>query len=446
MRMICPSLISILVVTAGASCGGDGNKPAIADAPVPTPDTRIPTRDLTVDIFNAPDDPVAAGLYFAYQDGDGAWQTAPAPVAGKLTIPLRSDRYGVAIGCVRPNATSANTNVEYGTLTESDTITMSASRCRKPTPAAASKIQGTLTTTPESSNTVDFGTRGTFAFTNAGETTAAYMLGAVPGTADLVVTREDKDGNTDRFAVERNVVVGATALTKDINVNGLAAPLRILQPVKGDPSLSLVFSTLNTASTTGEAADSAVPLEILSPPLAQLVATDTFETAVIDSTSSNDDVYIAKVTARPVALDVPTNAFAPATVSVNGTGANIKIKLTWTKLTSPGFDFYNAGASTENSFISLLWSDAWMGAASSLELPNFQTVIGWPAMLTAPITSARVSVSKSEGTFSEVGYTYTSFTRGGDVAPTLRSARSVARERCYHLGTNRERCVKIPSR
>ncbi len=151
------------------ACGDDGgSSPPPTDSPTDTPSERT----ITVDIGDKPDS------LFAFQDGDGPFQLAPARNGTTITLTIESDRYAVVRLC---NPTSSVALVAYRAATETDI----AFRCILRS-APVGNITGTITSTVDDGLQLLHGETINFEF--AAETSFTYDL-ATSGTSDFVASR-----------------------------------------------------------------------------------------------------------------------------------------------------------------------------------------------------------------------------------------------------------------
>jgi hypothetical protein len=415
-------LSPVLLVFAACS----GNDKSSPDAKIiNNPDADIdaaPSHLLKVKLSNPPADLPAAGVAIAYQDGDGAWRAASAPIAGVISIPLSNNKFGVALGCVDPSdPTSPDATIVYSTFIESPEVALSLGSCRSSS-VATSAINGTATTTALTRNVIAFGFNQTAATTTANVTTKSYTRATNPKTADLVTLRQDPTTKVvDKFAIERDVVVSTSPLIKDLNFNAMSAPESVAQPVPVAATGSQFFIIYETPTTLVFSLDSTPPYAVTAPPAAQRKAGDSVD-VFLSADSSTGTVSVESVFAAPQAVTVGPNLLAPITAAV--TSKPNVLSITWTALAGAAYsvDFSGDCGATCFSFLSATYSKQWLAGASMVTSPDFSTVVGWnPTLVIDPLkTSGAMNAEIDVGNYPDIGSTVTIYSQAFDLRPPFR--------------------------
>ena len=436
-----------LVVAVGASaCGSSASGP---DAAIDQPDHG---GTLVVTLTTPPAD--LSTLFFAYQDGSDAWKVAPSPVAGVITIPLVHNKYGFARGCLAPLfLDSPDLRVTHATLDEQAALAMELGQCQAQRAASTSAIQGTITTVAQRTHDLRFGPDRKTVTTGVGETSASYALAAQPSTADLILARSDPTTRTvDRFAVQRNVVVGANPLAENLDFNALAAPDTVAQPV--NPAYPTFFSMIyRTTSTVIALLGNKPPYVIATPPAAQRLATDTIDLAVQQQGAGLDDVFVDQVFSSPQAVTLPANLMGPLTVAPIAGSQSLHVG--WTPIAVPTASYQanlSSGCGTRCTMYALIsFSAGWLGGSSTWDPPDLSGVAGWsPRLLYAP-TSVTVTVSANveSGTHATAGYSFVSHTNGVKLGAVRAASPAATPHRLCNPAWERDgrpACMTLPPR
>ncbi|HPH64824.1 MAG TPA: hypothetical protein PLF40_03735 [Kofleriaceae bacterium] len=391
--------------------------PVAADAPV---DANL--KSVVVTLVDPPADLAAAGLVFAYQDGDGAWQKAPAAVGGKITFQVANDRYGFAFDC--PDGTDHQINAQYATQSTKPSVATDLGFCSAATVVVPpGSITGTLQTIGERTHTISFGTRRVTKTTAANEVSVPYSFTVPLTTADMILSRRDAAGVYDRYAVERNVTVGAAPVTKQFDFNALSTPDVVAQPTPaaGTSNFASIYFTSTSRQTFFS---SEPPFSIAAPPVAQRLPTDKFEVSLTHFAANGDaSVGIDKVMASPQAVELPDNLLNLITLTAAGPG---KVKVGWQRLANPKANYYSSASFSCGdqcgAFVFANFSQAWLGASTSAtwttpELPIF----GISGLTNFAFVEMNAEIET--GTYPDVGYVYEFHSRSNQIS-TLRKPTS----------------------
>ena len=94
-------LVGLLAACTKAESPASPDASSESDAAVQVADAAIDAspREITLNVPNHPLDAAPNDFVVAFQDGDGPWTRAPAPVGDDYTIPIENERYGVLVAC-----------------------------------------------------------------------------------------------------------------------------------------------------------------------------------------------------------------------------------------------------------------------------------------------------------------------------------------------------------
>ena len=180
LAQLSPLLFSFSLAGCGGGAATPIDGPSSADAPV---DAAVKTVEVT--LVDPPADVAAAGLTFAYQDGDGAWQKAPTPVGGKITLTLSNEKYGFAADCVFNDFHAVETR--YATVTDTPAFSQTLEGCTT-APTLAGMMTGQIITLGDSKHALAHGSSQA-KLTTVGMQTLPYSFAVAPGTADVLLAR-----------------------------------------------------------------------------------------------------------------------------------------------------------------------------------------------------------------------------------------------------------------
>lgn len=436
-----PLLFSLSLAACGDSAVVSVDAPVAADAPV---DANL--KSVVVTLNDPPADLAAAGLVFAYQDGDGAWQKAPAAVGGKITFQVANDRYGFAFDCPDSENNSHEIEAHYGTQSTKPSFALDLGFCSAATVVVPpGSITGTLQTIGNRTHTVSFGARRVSKTTAAAEVSVPYTLTAPLTTADMILSRRDAAGVYDRYAVERNVTVGAAPLTKQIDFNALSAPDVVAQPTPAS-GISNFASIYFTSTSRQTFFSSEPPFSIAAPPVAQRLPTDKFEVSLTHSTEAVDaQVGIDKIMASPQAVVLPDNLLNLITLTAVGPG---KVKVDWQRLADPKANYYSSASFSCGdqcgAFVFADFSQAWLGAGTTATWTTPELPIFGISGLTS-FAFVEMNADIETGTYPDVGYVYEVYSRSNQLStlrkPTSKGfAAAQQAARCYGRWAKRAIC------
>jgi hypothetical protein len=422
-RSLVQFLPTTLLSIGAVACG---NSPAAKPDGVvtsPTVDGAIePTRLVTANLVQPPADLAAAGLVFAYQDGDGPWQLAPAAVNGKISLALTSEKFGFASGCARPSSSTVTLDLIYATITESPQFDVSVRRCRaQVAPPVLSSITGNISSGTQQTHNLVHGFRQV-SIDTMDATSGSYTLPAAVGTADLILSRQNTDDSIiNKFSIQRDVAVTNTPVTKDLDFNQMPAPEVIVQPIgPGGGYLGVVYFTA-TSILFSDALFG--PFNITVPAASQRIATDKIDIYGGQSGPGDlDSIDLDQVVSTPSALVFPaTNMMGPVTATaVAGTKS---LQVSW-PLSVSGASYRSelrGGAVTCNNcflIIDARFSPAWMGNAPSWTTPDFSGITtGWNPVFDIAPDTVQIFGDIEQGSYPDVGYKLISYSKGASIAP-----------------------------
>jgi hypothetical protein len=440
-------LVLLLPLIFVLACG-DGSQVTLDAAPATDTST---VSNVVIEIIDAPSNPSASGLVVAYQDGDGPWQAGPDLTAATLTLRLQSVSFAVAVGCV-PTRAGPNpaVTIKYAMVTSINSpLRFPAGMCGKPPLAATGSIMGTLTSVADATHDVAYGMANR-SFSSVDNQPLDYALAVAAGTHDLLVSRQLPNGTVDHYGIERDVAVAAAPLLRNYVMDQVAAPYTVPLPTTLDPRFSIVFSWFQSLTTRSTQLDTVPPFDLISPPLAQYLDSDAFEALVITGESFLDNVSVNQVWARPTPMVIPSNSFAP--ISVSGTGADLTVS--WTPIVNAGATAqpptYSLSLQASRLSVAISWDDSWIGGRTSVPLPDLAGVVNWPSRLTAPIRNVLVSATTTIGTYPQLGYQRTVFTRGIAAGSKMRTGDKsgdftlMPTEHCISRGDDARYCFMWP--
>ncbi len=405
LAQLSPLLFSFSLAGCGGGTATPIDGPSSADAPV---DAAVKTVEVT--LVDPPADVAAAGLTFAYQDGDGAWQKVPTPVGGKITLTLSNEKYGFAADCVFNDFHAVETR--YATVTDTPAFSQTLEGCTT-APTLAGMMTGQIITLGDSKHALAHGSSQA-KLTTVAMQTLPYSFAVAPGTADVLLARSTAANQVDRFGVERAVTVSATTpLTRTFDFNNnVPEPDLVPQPI-AEGLDGFFYTTYRTTTSALQLVSSTPPFEIAVPPRADRRSDDTVEVGLTEYTPDGaSSVAARKVMDAPQAITVPPNIFSPITaVPTGATG----FKLGWQKLSDSTARYgssitFACGANCEGA-MSVQFSSAWLGNGSTAQwtTPAFATALGIPSVQTG---SAQVDVTATieTGTYPKLGYTSVAYT------------------------------------
>ena len=396
-------------------------------------DAQPATKIVEVTLLNPPADLAAAGLVFAYQDGDGAWQKTSAAIGDKITFQVANDKFGFAADC--STGIEHDITVQYATQSSTPSLALRLGGCSAPTAVTLpGLLSGTLASLGDRAHTISFANRRIHKNTATAESSLAYSLPVPSTTADIILSRRElNDGVFDRFAVERNVAVGATPVSKQFDFNSLAAPELVLQPAPLQGN-SVLFGVYFTATSQQSYVDSTPPLYIVAPPLAQRLSTDKVEVSLYhldDNLTSSVEIDKVMATQQPVTL--PDNVLGSITVTTPGTD---KTKVSWQPISNPNARYYSSlsfGCGDRCS-VSLTadFTPQWLGNIA----PVVWTTPELSIFGIAPLSygSVQVTAAVAVGSYPNVGYEYQAHTKGANFTMQSKPTSGVSRvDRLLHI-------------
>jgi hypothetical protein len=328
-------------------------------------------------------DGTAAGghalLWVAFNDGDGPWQAVPG-IGPVYTVEVRSGRYGLAFVC-ESDLGAPSGEVIHASVDELPAVTVF---CGEAPPSTYRKLAGKISGLPPDASVL-LQVRGGFAALDAPVT--GYSMTAPVGTFDLGVFASVK-GRATQALVRRDVVISAdTTLDLDFATQGVALVRQPLR-VSGAPAGTVEWkgsTALVTASDSllwGDDDVSHSPADYAALPASALRPGESqkFELGVNGPLpAAQDFVGVIRTFREPAALDVALPApFASPQVS-RAAGAGARPRVTFQPY--PGALFYQLVCSQQVGRAEVSWlsifTPAWLGGATSYELPDWSTVPGF---------------------------------------------------------------------
>lgn len=287
-------------LTSFASCGESSS--AVQDA-APTPQDALAETAVTVPLAGFPTD--RSKLAFAYFDARGAWQMLPTPAADQASFTVQGPTFALAIGC-NEDFFAVTVDVAHRTVTETQAAMKAPLLCALPADGVVTAVSGNLTSVEKTSNTLAMGKAAKTISFGAGETSKPYSLNVPIGKVDVFGAIVNDNGFPATVMVERDFVVGATAITNKNVSMGSVAPVVVAQPGATISSLSTTIITANSSSPDFDIVDA--PYAFVGLPAALARPTDIYaQTATNDDAVGDGDVTMHKLAATPTAFTFEAN-------------------------------------------------------------------------------------------------------------------------------------------
>ena len=170
------------------------------DAPIDAPSA------ITLTVPAHPTDATTYKYVVAFQDGDGPWTLAPAPVGDDYLLPIVSDRYGVLVTCSglwQRQGGASIVQTEYFTRAETTRVQIDLSACGDP--RVLGRIEGTVSNAGVQ-NPVGLAVDDFLSVRSGG---GSYSLPAPLGKRDVIASQEGAY-QIDRMLIERDLQVAST--------------------------------------------------------------------------------------------------------------------------------------------------------------------------------------------------------------------------------------------
>jgi hypothetical protein len=369
---------------------------------------------LVVTLQGLPADVATAKLQFAYQDGDGPWQMAPAPVGATISISLADSKYGFAIGCAlsSPRLYSGTVEIIYSTVAESLQLNRKIpSFCPRSTPTGT-MLEGSLVSTPGKKLQVAFG-RQSFESGITTALTTPYSIATLPQTADLLAVRLDADGTVDRFQVERSISVGQTSLSKNLDFDSMPPAEGTPQPLPAGVTNSFLQTSYVTTTSRINVVDTTPPFTIFTPSPAQRKPSDAIE-QFLEVSAPEGSIFAEKVVEQPSAFTIgPQLLTSVAATRVNGTKA---FTIEWSAVSNATYyASFDAGATEFAEF-----SPGWLDGKTTWTTADLSTIAGWNPLLVPdpakPFASLRAGAQFITGSYPAIGSSLLQYSKSVDVA------------------------------
>lgn len=411
----------VLVTAVAVGCGGSGS--GIDTDGGGTGDTgdnggdggTAGARTVTLTLPNRPNNAAMFSFLVAYQDGNAAWQLAPAPTGDTYSFTINAPSYGVAYACIGsvPGNQAAQqrsvTSAHFAVGERTDVTLDVPARCSDRQGAGVT-LSGNVANRPSGGVlVVQFGGRSTF----VGSQTGNFTMQVPPGTRDLIITHAVPEGNGDFYVdetvVERDLAVTANA-THDIDFSTSASIDFYTVDASAAPTNARVVAstTLYTASgTTASLVREAQNWETDALAAVQMRTSDVYDEsiAVIQVGSS---ALLTHATSAPA-----DQAYvAPAPLGLAMTTVPTKMPYTTLMTTWPAYPeavgyLWNAtqqSSCSGNLACTTVWS-AYLspgvtGASPAYVMPDLSALAGWKDAFqlgTTAITGSVTAITSSAG-------------------------------------------------
>jgi hypothetical protein len=407
-------------------CGGGGGNVTLPTGDGGNDGTNPNATKIMFTLNNVPSDAKAFTFVAAYQDGDGAWQPAPAPVGDTYTFDVSSATWGFAYACqVNVQVAGAGTNlrdvVEYHFAAAERTSWTEDILARCTDRITYVPLSGTISPAP--GNTVGayrIAYGGNFVFID--RTTGNYSMLVAPGTHDLLILHGTDKGTVGDFLVDgaivqRNVAVNAAMTMPTVNGNNRTATKSLT--VSLPASTTVISSTTDLLTGNGTAVPLAhltkAPLLSTALATAQVAAGDVYDQRATFQLVKDQTVTFTTATTTPTNLSPPAPTPAPLGATTTTSAATTPYPMfmstwpgyasavgyTWTLAQTPMAAGCGGGSCT------ITWT-AWVspgaaGAMPSYKMPDLSQLPGWSnalqfvtgamgAMATGDVTAMTSSV------------------------------------------------------
>ncbi len=376
------------------ACGEDGAAP---DAPA------APSVDVLFTILDHPANPAAFGLIVAFQDGDGEW-TAAERDGATYTLPIRTDRYGVAWTCVSGSGSGGFVGLAYFTLAEMPALavkTVPGNQCTDDPPSGT--FAGTVT-----------GGQGTFisVFKDPQHGVLlsptdphTFSITASPTPGDLGVVRFSNDPTaspiqeSDKILILRDQAPASDIAVDLATADGPTLTTYDILPTQPDELTIMITSVVTATNTILLGQDSRGPgtgsstLRVFGLPSAIELAGDRY---LVGTTVAANGHQFEEVRAFETLTEISAASFqrmAPFVGTIEGDGSLPAALHFDQHPTADGYT-YEAFLSTSLVFWSATFSASWLGDRGEFHAPDLRNVSGWPDELT--ITGAASVTARAE--------------------------------------------------
>nr|HEX4318141.1 hypothetical protein [Kofleriaceae bacterium] len=384
---------------------------------------------VTVTFTNAPTVPADFAFVVGFEDGSGAWQTAPAPTGGVYTLSIASASYGVVYTCIgngggSGSAIGLDRDVVMGNFAVAENPALALTvpaRCTDTTPALA-PVAGSFANQPATGSIAMFLAGKQFTVVPNAAGLPGYATNVLPGTYDLVAVHSPPPtaGVTvpDLVLVQRGLAVGSAGVAgnaldfskakavQDFNLNvSLGSGAQIAT------STDLVASS-TTATLVTETAAGGKPqtLDAIGLSASQALATDLYAIRVAASAGSGNVVQAASFVTIPTADTFVAPPVVGAVLSTVPTTAPYpELALSWSAYANAtGYEAVaKQGCAVGNApTVCLTWTMAMSatvaGASPALQMPDLTSLAGWDTRLQlvtgAPVAGEVAAETSTAGT------------------------------------------------
>ena len=365
-------------VVLDASPGGGPLDVLSVDAPIDAPPEPVA---VTLTLLRPPLDPAAVQLVVAYQDGDGTWTRAPAPVGDDYTFTIASGRYGVMVACMNDQLGAPRparfVQLEYFTVAETARVTMSSYRCGLPPTA---NVHGNVANAISS---IAISSDGFY-----GDGWSTYSLPARRGLLDVVAT-DPPYGPTyasTRLLIVHDVdVVGNTRIDLDVADALPTTEHQVIGIVAAPGEQLRTSSALRTANGTDVGLSHASSTMFRASPVATRAPGDRDHVSVSIGTS-NRSRTLTRWGGPPG--DIVGSLPAPLTAvqcTTDGATPYPRVLATWGATDADRVHIHllqpsPAGLGLGDLLLGAARSRGHLAGATSWSLPDFSTISDWPAV------------------------------------------------------------------
>lgn len=354
--------------------------PSEPDAAVQIPDAAIDARplprEITLSVPDHPIDPAPNQFVVAFQDGDGPWTRAPAPVGDDYTIPIEADRYGVLVACSglwQRQGPGSIVQIEYFTKAETTHVEIALTACGDP------RMMGSVGGTVSNAGSNNLVVVAVDDFLKTDSLGGAYSLAAPLGTRDILA---HKNGayQIDRMLIHRDLqVTGNQQLNIDFSTSVATEQHTVLGvALANDESVFVqnLFTTENgtrvrmsTSSSTGA---------FFSAPAAIRRAGDfDWLYASVSRSTAMFSMSFRRYQAWGTLTSNVTATWRPPIVGVDcGLGADQRAHFAWQATTADRY-YATIYLNSVSRYAGL--SKGYIGTATSWTEPDLSTIDGWPA-------------------------------------------------------------------
>lgn len=366
-----------LVVGLLAACTKASQSPTESDAAVQIADAAIDAapREITLTVPAHPTDPVPYNFVVAFQDGDGPWTRAPAPVGDDYTLPIETDRYGVLVACSglwQRGFGASIVQIEYFTKAETTQVEVLLSACGDP--RMLGSVGGTVTNA-NINNPIAIAVDD---YLDRRSSAGAYSLTAPLGTRDLVA-HEDGAYQINRVLIHRDLqVTGSQQLDIDFAPAVATQQHDVLGLALADGEHVDVFNYFTTANGTRVrmSYSSGIGKFFTTPAAIRRAGDfDWLDTSVSRYTSSLSMAFRRYQVWGTATSNITTSWRPPIAGLDCGTDADKRAYFAWQATTA---DRYYVAVYLGTVFRYAGLSRGYLGAATSWAEPDLSTIDGWP--------------------------------------------------------------------